>query len=422
MIGMQNEAFNPLNYALRNDACLTNHEAHRCLTFVLTLFGNIGLMPLCPDSQLQKYRQRIYDSVKHSNDPILRDAYDRFATSATIVGTFGAIKRLTEATKDNLARVNFFFDPRLNNIELGFGQAHLMKITQKRLLPIQVESINRPQNPVVMRPPVTKLSAAAEVFYPNLVPNISVASEPTPEFATQDSIEADPEAIAALKSTASSESTSDPVMPEDKHPMVDETFCRLCACPLKSVPSQREPDTAEHDTGVLETYSHHCHTEQHITNYEIYTRFNSEMDNPTKEILCKLLSKGFALLQELKDRELQLTIETLQKELESSDNEISKIRNSAEWREGVMLLQNELSGKLDMLRMKMERIIESSEKKRLDLEKAKDQEARKGEEENNVVYESDEEEEIEEAKFNYGEKLRNNKRMKAKGRRGKTKK
>jgi hypothetical protein len=122
----------------------------------------------------------------------------------------------------------------------------------------------------------------------------------------------------------------------------------------------------------------------------------------------------------LKGRELQTMIEDLEKELKDSDAQLHKIRGSAKWREGVMLLQNELSGKLDMMHMKLARTLEHYRKEKLDLEKAREQEAQRGEEDSrDIIYESDEEEEIEEA--NYGEKIRKNKRNKAKNKRGKRK-
>lgn len=197
--------------------------------------------------------------------------------------------------------------------------------------------------------------------------------------------------------------------------MVDETFCRVCACAL----SPAEDVSASEESGT-NYYSNHCRTENHIRNSTIYERFNSEEKdyyNPMKEALRELLSKGVALYQELKDGQLQSKIGEFEKELKESDIEITKIRDSAEWREGVTLLQGNLSGKMGMLRMKLERTIEECEKKRVDLERAREQEARKGEEESNEVYESDEEEEIEQA--NCGEKIRKKKRQKAKGRRGK---
>ena len=425
MIGLHNEAFNPLSYALRNEKCLNNNEAHHCLIFVLILFSNMGLILDCHDSQLQSYRKKIYDSVKQCSVPALRDIYNKFSVSNTIVGAFGAAKELLEASKDELACVNLLFNQRLNNIEIAFGQAQLAKIYQRRLLPIPVGPISQPHNPVVMRAPPTTLSPEAREFHPavglNAVSSLestddTIASDPVPEFSTQDSIEADPEAIAALKSTQTLDSnpTSDPALPEDKDPMVDEDFCRLCACPLT-------PDTSKQEA-ESETYSQHCCTEEHITNSEIYKRFNDEeigYYKPRKEALLVLLSEGAALYKALKHNELQAMIEKVGKELKDSDAELQNIRYSAKWREGVMLVQHELSGKLDMLHMKLARKVEVCTKEKLDLEKAREQEAQKGEEDTRDIDESDEEEEIEQT--NYGEKIRKSKRTKAKGKRGKKK-
>ena len=420
MIGIQNEAFNPLSYALRNEKCLSNNEAHHCLTFVLTLFSNMSLIPHCHDSQLQSYRKKIYDSVKQCTVPVLRDVYNKFSTTATAVGAFGATKELLEASKDGLACVNIFFN---QNIDIAFGQAQLTKIYQRRLLPIPVGAISLPHNPVVMRTPTT-LNAEAKEFHPAAVgPNVVtslestddiissdlISSDPVPEFSTQDSIEDDPEAIAALKSTQTLD--PDPALPEDKDPMVDEDFCRLCACELT-------PDTSKQEA----ENSHHCRTEEHIRNSEIYKQFNDEEINyyiPRKVALLALLSDGAALYKVLKHKELKAMIEKIEKELNESDAELQNIRYSAKWKEGVKLLQHELSGKLDMLYMKLERKVEAFTKEKLDLEKAREQEAQKGEEDTRDIDESDEEEEIEQ--INYGEKIRRNKRVKAKGKRGKKK-
>ena len=416
MIGMHNEAFNPLSYALRNERCLVNNEAHHCLSFVLTLFSNMSLIPHCPDSQLQRYRRKIYESVKQCSNPTLRDVYNKFSTSPTIVGTFGAVKELLEVSKDELACVNLVFNQRLNNIEIAFGNAQLAKIHQRRLLPIPVGPISQPHNPVVVRAPPTTLSADAKEFHPavaglNVVSSLdgADASELVPEFSTQDSIEVDPEAIAALKSTQTLDSnpTSDHALPEDKDPMVDEDFCRLCACPL--TPSESE------------THSHHCRTEEHITNSEIYKRFDDrETDyyRPWKKTLLGLLSEAGALYKVLKHKDLQTMIENFGKELNDSDAELLNIRYSAKWREGDILVQK-LSGDMEALHRRLAHKIEVCKKEKLDLEKAREQEAQKGEEDSRDIDESDGEEEIEQA--NYGEKIRKNKRTKAKTRRGKKK-
>lgn len=423
MIGLHNEAFNPLSYSLRNERCLNNNEAHHCLTFVLTLFSNMALISHCPDSQLQTYRRKIYDSVKQCSIPALTDVFNKFSTSATNVGAFGAVKELLEASKDELACVNLSFNQRLNNIEIVFGHAQLANIYQRRLLPIPVGPISQPHNPVVVRAPPIILSADAKEFHPavvglNVVSSLegaadSIASDPVPEFSAQDSIEADPEAIAALKSTHSN-LTSDSAMPEDKDPMVDKDFCRLCARPLIPDASKQEAESG--------TRSHHCRTEEHITNSEIYKRFDFEETSyyrPRKEALLALLSEADTLYKVLKHKDLQTMIENLGKELKDSDAELQKIRYSAKWREGVMLVQNELSGKMEALHRKLAHKIEVSKKEKLDLEKAREQEARKGEEDSRDIDESEEEEEIEQA--NYGEKIRKIKRTKAKNKRGKRK-
>jgi hypothetical protein len=405
MIGMHNGAFNPLSYALMNGTCLNNSEALRCLTFVLTLFGNIGLSSGCSDAWLRVYRMKIYSIVKECTDPALRIAYNRFATSATIVGTFGALKRLSESTKDDLTCLNVFIDRTVNKVELTFNQAHLMKISQRRLLPIAVDSTSQEsRSTVVMQAPTPVLNPQAKEFHPgsNILASlekVAKASDPPPEFFSQDSIEPDPEAIAALEST---QQPLNPVLPEVNDPMVDKDFCRICACSIQESEN--------------ESISNHTRTEGHNTNSEIYKHFESEEKDfyiPRRVHLRGLLAEGGALYRDLKDKELGLMVDKIWRELESGDTRLLEIRNSAAWREGVTLLQ-ELCGKLDMLRMKLERMIECSRKKKLDLEKAREEEALKGKEESEEISESDEEEEIEQT--DYGEKIRKNKRTKAKGR------
>lgn len=422
MTGIQNAAFNPLSYALSNEKCLKNCTAQHCLTFVLTLFGNIGLLPNVSDDHLQIYRKRIYDSVKHCDDRVLRDAYNRFATSPTIVGTFGAVRKLLEASKDDLACVEFFFNRESNKIEFVLGKAHLMKIYQRRLLFIPVEPA--PQR-VVMRAAPSKLRATAEEFHPRV--DLSSSSSPitnsqafvNPEFSTQVSEEADPETIAALR-MPESETTTGSILPVNNDPMVDKDICYICACPLKSETEAEDLCSPPTESNTTETVSYHCHTERHIVNSEKYKEFDAEVDGyymPTWENLCKLLKEGGDLYQNTKNKELRSKLDNAERELKDFDKEIGNIRESAEWGEGVNLLQNVLPGKLTMMEIKLKRIIEENEKERLDLEKAREKEARKEEEETHKVVESEGEDIIDQAN-NGGEMERQKRRMKMKKKRG----
>ena len=120
MIGMYNKSFNPLKYALSNESCLENHEAQHCLIFVLILFGNIGITQLFSDSELQVFREKIYDSANHCKNTALKEACHQFATTVTVVGIFGAVKKLLEVSKDSLTCVHF---SRVGNeVKLSFKQ------------------------------------------------------------------------------------------------------------------------------------------------------------------------------------------------------------------------------------------------------------------------------------------------------------
>ena len=300
----------------------------------------------------------------------------------------------------------------MNDIKVTPNQARLMKIIQRSLLPIQVESATK-QVSVVMRTPF-KLRATAPEFHPQgllglptntTTPSVAAATSSTsdpPQFSTQDSAEV--EVLADIEAPELSDAIGD-------NPMVDDTFCRICACELTSDISQSTEGTGPTTKSGIETYSYHCRTEKHNTNSELYENFDSEVKeyyNPKKEAVHKLLS----LIQE--DKDLRSLLDNVEKELKESDNEIFKIRQSAEWTEGMVLIRNTLSGKLEMMQMKLKRMIEESEKRKLELEKAREVEAMKEEEESQEVYESDEEEEIEPE--NSGAKHRSNQRMKAKNR------
>lgn len=277
-----------------------------------------------------------------------------------------------------------------------------------------------------MQAPPTKLNVDAKEFHPavvgqNVVSSLdgtddTIASDSVPEFSTQDNIEADPEAIAALKGmqTLDSDPTSDPALPVDKDPMVDEDFCRLCARPLTPDATKKEAES--------ETYSHHCNTKEHTRNAEEYEYFSKEEIDyyrPREKALLVLLSEGDALYKVLKHKELQEMIEKLEKKLKDSNAELHAIRDSAKWSEGVMLVQNELSGKLDMLHMKLERTLENYRKEKLDLEKEREQEALKSDiEEDGEDDDESEEEEIEQANY----KMKKHKKTKkTKNKRGKKK-
>lgn len=435
MIGNYNENFNPLRYALSNEHCLKNHEAHHCLIFVFVLFGNIGLMN-CSNNLLFHYRSQIYNSVKHCTDPVLKEAYHQFSTSVTIAGCFGAARRLLEASEDNLVSMKLCYNPTLRDIEITFGP-NLTKMYQfnQRLFPVPIQPSTQLVKPVEMRAPST-LSATAIPFIPYSVqgpvvfPAIPANLDMTPELNTMDSIEPeenDPETIEALKRTESEHHLI--IQPEiEDDPMVKEDFCNICACPLRpqraheSVDPSSVPDRTE---STMETRSNHCRSEKHLTKIELYNRFDSEEKDyykPLKESLHEILPQCKALFKVVFDDELQKIIDAIENELKKGDDELTKIRYSGEWREGVTLLENDLCDRLRSLEMKAKRLMEEKEKKKVEIEKSKEQEDEKEAEEvkeDEQMEDIFEDEVVSKAKPNVGEKIRRKNRDMKKRRKGK---
>ena len=369
------------------------------------IYGNIGLMQICSDHHLQVYRRRICESIEHCEEPALKEAYHQFATSATIVNCYGATKRLLEASEDSLNCVHTYFDSIFMDISFKFKPAYLQQIYQRDLPPLQVQ---------------TKLRATAEEFHPqglNLssqTSHESIDSDTVPQLLTLESIEAEDNdhktVDEALESTEQNR-TSKPLDESDQ--MVNEILCNICACPLKPDSSQHDPSSASN----LETYSYHIHTERHLAKTEMYNSFQTELKdyyNPKKRALGELLLNGTELNKVVTELDIKSELVLIEKELKDSDREVEMIQCSGEWKEGVRLI-NDLSGKMESLHRRLNRIVEQKEKETLAIEKAKEQEAKKGEE---IEIEESEDEEIENAEHNNGYTDRRRKRMKTK-RRGK---
>ena len=290
-----------------------------------------------------------------------------------------------------------------------------MKIHQTQLLPIPVDTTSSHQNTIAMRTD-SKLRPTAPEFVPQSQPlpvyttQSSVSSDSVPEFTTQESTEADPEAVAELeKYVQSKPSLPEPTPPVDD-PMVDRTLCRICGCGLISDTSSQEPGEAT-ESDDSETYANHIRTEKHITNSEIYEHFLSEEVDyyiPRKTELSELLSTGAILFDKTMDKKLQSMMDCVQKEIKDGDIGIEKIRQSADWSEGLKLLEN-LSGKLESLRARLKGAIDASEKRWSDMEKAKKLEEKKDEEDNKEV--SSDEEDLVIEDIDYGARDRDIKRM-----------
>ena len=428
MIGKQNDVFNPLKYAISRDACIQNQEAHHCLIFVLILFGNIGLMDICPDEKLKEYRLQMYNSVKHCDVPALKKAYERFATCATVVGCFGAAKLLLTSSSDDLHHLYFHVNARFNYIDVTFHQAQLMKIYQRRLLPIDDDLlIYRQSRPAEIRPSILRATAAP--FYPSNNSEIGLLRQNTDEESFNHD-EDDYEIIEALNEPTT---LSEQVVPQEiieDNSSVTKEFCSICACPLKEDTSDTPVDSdhtspTENGQNHSETTYSHLRSEKHLTNTKLYERFNSEVTeyySPRTKQLTEMLLQCESLYKDIRDYELQRFIENTKNELKQNEKEIQDVQYSAEWRKGISILENEIAGRLDSLLVKANSHIEKIQMKKSELEKAREEQDKKEEEEEEENQDWEEKEEkIADTDPNYGESDKSKKR-KAKKRSRKNKK
>ena len=408
MIGLHTEAFNPLEYALSNPDSLQNHEAHHCLIFVFTLFCNIALISSCPDTELMRYRVKIYESVKHCQEPSLLAAYNRFAASRTLIGCIGVVRELLDASADSLFDHKLLYDPMSRGINIISNIADTRSVFQKELLPIPENFIFSRRTQVTIQAPASEQPSAQEPASAT-----SSDSTPVPELQTLESVEADDDdfQVPQLQTDRS-------YLLVEKDPMVDDDtlFCLVCVSQLKPDPA---PTTKDSESSI-ESYSNHCRSETHLTNSELYKCFVTEEKDyyqPKKKALLELKSRCESLYNVLRNDQLRCIIDTIARELNESDRAIQEVRNSAEWRQGITHLRTDLSGKLDSLEMKTKRVIEDSELKKREVDRAKEEQKRKAEEEEEAEEELDmEEEEIAEAPAKSGQmgkkRSRNKKRKK----------
>lgn len=402
MIGIQNEKFNPLRYALSNETCLENHEAWHCLVFVLALFSNIGLMSNCQDAQLQHFRRQIYNSVKHCQLPELKESCNQFATCPTIAGCFDATKRLLDTSGDNFESIRFTFFPKSRDIDFVFNEVKFLDTEGRQLWPITVEVSLSQLNPEA------KPFTPNTIFFPPTLQSrkLAIATEiAAPEFEEETdltvNVDHDEDVNFYLESLPNTTATSSSAATTTtKNPMVDDDFCRACACPL--MPDSMQAVTRA--TSSLETYSDHCRSDSHSTNMKKYERFNIEMTDyyfPKKTTLEELLQKCKTLNSNLQNRKLQEMINTIEGMVKMCEKEVEDIVNSASWSEDLTVLRN-ACGQCDSLCMRAEGVIEEGEEQIMEIEKAKEQEEKREEEEEEDLME-EEEEEISQVAPNYGE-------------------
>ena len=381
MLGMHNQACNPLKHALSSERCLKNHEAQHCLVFVMTLFSNIALLSNLPDGELYAYRLRIFESVKFCTEPKLIKAYERFITSRTLIGCFGVIRDLLEDSKDTLHALNV----QLHG-GVSFSPALLKNIFPRQLIPIPPQLLSHVQRPagtgVVIRAPQpepdgTNVEAAEE--FANIVSSTPVLA--VPELKTLESVEADDKDFEIPEDQTASKS----VQLQTKDPMVDEEtlFCRVCVCQLRIDSQKTDEATTIPDSSDTETYSQHCRSESHLKNTEIYKLFQEEVEDfygPRKRALLELEPKCAELNSVLRKPDLTSWINTLQHEIKGSDSTIKQVHDSAQWREGKTLLRDILD-KLQSLEMKTKQVIEKAEEEKVKLKKAKEEQRKKAKEE-----------------------------------------
>lgn len=440
MIGMHNMAFNPLRYALGREECLKNSEARHCLIFVFTLFCNIGLVNFNP-SALHAYRHQIYESVKECKDPTLVESSCRFLDSRTLLGCFGALRELLESSEDRLIRAHLFFNPRLSDVEIKFDPASLKAPVfhnQQQLVPFPHSLKSRLQHSksVVMQ---SSLRADAPSFHPTSdtsgdnqglnqvksaspVPQEPARSNSPPQFQSIDSIEDDEEDAETSAALIIKPPTTapEPQLDKDSAAAVDHSFCSICAHPVTGPSSQiQSADEAPIPESAESLYHSHCCTEEHLTNEKIKEQFDSEEKDyfipRTKEVL-ELLPKCRSLYKFQRDDRLRHIVEATEGDMKEMDEYLLRIRNSAEWREGVHKLRHEYSQKLQLVHMTVKRQIEETEQIKRKIESDEAQQEKEHEEEVRADEEPEEDEEIGQTRTDYGEKGKAKKRQRRRDR------
>ena len=424
MVGLHNEEFNPLQHALTNENSSKNHEAKHCLAFVLILFGNIGLMSHCPDAQLHSYKVRIYNSLRQCELPLLKQIGHQFSTCSKLSESFDAANKILNDSNDKLTCINFrvVIDPRsklnkigltlrdpLPNIESTFNDPRQM---QRRLLPIAGLVSLRPSRPFKLNPearpfmPMMNQPSLSSLMLNRTQPPNPLHTPP-PEQSDFESTEPDEEVIRALKTA---EISTVLVTTTQKHPLVNDTYCGICARPL--VPDALQQQSSN-TTNSPEIYSIHCRGSEHLNKLQSHDLFDYELKNnyyPSKKKLeqslkeCKLLH-----MKILQDEELTSIIQTIEETLKESKSILENIYAKAEWSRGTQALSTE-HAQFESLYNRAEDASEKAEENKEEIEKAKEQEEKRGEQEEMDLLQEDEEEEISKAAPNYGRKEQERKR------------
>ena len=167
LIGRQNQHFNVLRYAIKNERCLQNGEANHCLILVLTLFGNLAASNFWSDQQLHDYQMVIHAALEHlPNREALhsfRQVQNIFTSSSNVSGSFLALSQLLASTDRSAHLLRFTVVRKQRTAKLEFAPLLLQQLPQRSMtsvhqqlqkappfnpLPPPSPSANSPQPPI----------------------------------------------------------------------------------------------------------------------------------------------------------------------------------------------------------------------------------------------------------------------------------
>ena len=360
MIGVYNEEFNPLRYALGRDECLKNKEAQHCLVFVLILFFNLGVINF--DSQtLHAYRCQIYESVKHCKDPTLLEAYCKFINSRTLLGCLSVIKQLLETSSDTLFQAYLLFKQSEVHVEFRLASAWNSNLGQQRLpdvLPYPLAF--KPAKPVIIR---SSLRAEASPFIPGIGLNQASSHISGPPAESGDPLD-----LLSTRNTEDDDQDDDGA----SQAVVEITdSCNACVCKIASGDS---PNISSTKASAEALYQQHCQSKEHKRNMELMRQFESTRKTSflsTKREIHRLIQKWHSLLGYQSSQE---EVEVIRNKTEEIEAKIKEFQNSGRWTAGIHLLQNDGHKEIQSLYKSMSLIIQEAERKKKDIE----QEEREG--------------------------------------------
>lgn len=367
MIGRHNITFNPLKYALSEEKCLQNHEAKHCLVFVITLFSNIGLM-FGDDNELQAYKSQIYESVKHCEVPALKEACQNFATCTAVSDAFETANRLLHTCNDSLFGIKIFTSTS-KSTEIELYPVNVMLINRRQLLAIPIKKSGQQSHSV--------LRATAKPFYPSAATlhsvTLSKASLVDFPLPSTEIDEIDHEIMDALCSNIDY-----PKPPKfvNENPVVSQYYCHVCACPLVSDYTQHESLLGARPVdvnlvSVQDPYSTHCSRKEHLLNLKMFHIFD---DKEKRVYICyeryllEFISKSSVWKKYLRTEIVQVTVDSIEKELYQCETELQRIKEKADWQCGIKFLQENIFVKLYNLKKKVEGLIAKAESKKLKIE------------------------------------------------------